>query len=96
MKLYVLGFVVLLLPTTAIADHPLPPVPAGGFLTLMAYDCTDQVYGQAGQCELRQDGQGVQYMILYQNDEVKIIRQITGDTAADYIELWVADDVGMT
>jgi len=85
-KLLVLSL--LLLPTMAMANHPLPPIPEG-MHSIANMDCSDKETGEKGFCILLQDSAGERYMAFYQGGEVMFIRQITGD--GTYITLWTAD-----
>ena len=78
----------LLLPTMAMANHPLPPIPEG-MHSIANMDCSDKETGEKGFCILLQDSAGERYMAFYQDGQVMVIRQITGD--GTYITLWTAD-----
>ena len=80
----------LLLPTMAMANHPLPPIPEGMHST-SSMDCTDNETGEKGFCILLQDKAGERYLAFYQDGEVMFIRLITGDSPNSYETLWTAD-----
>lgn len=85
----------VLLATTTRADNPMPPVPEGGFLVIISeFTCTITDYRAEGRCELKQDKMGNQYIVFSQGGDVKVIRQITGETT--HVDIWVETGFGTT
>lgn len=79
---------VALLPSTTRADHPLPPVPAGGLMTTSEGDCVDTATQVPGHCIMQSDLMGRIYLVFLIDDLIWEIRHITD---GGYTVLWTAD-----
>lgn len=65
-----------------------PPVPEGGLTFFLEQPCRDQESGQKGYCYMGKSQDGTVYMTFWQNGELMLIREVTGDT---YITIWASD-----
>lgn len=82
----VLGLVVLMLATTAIAEPP-PPVPEGGLLHLdQGVPCTDPVTGLQGKCFHSLDRRNNRYMAFYTFND--LCMYITQKIDGKDVEIW--------
>jgi len=77
-----------LLPSTTRADHPLPPVPAGGLTTTSQGDCVDTATQVPGYCIMQRDLMGRIYMVFLIDGLIWEIRHVTD---GGYTVLWTAD-----
>ena len=85
-KLLALGL--LLLPMTAMANHPPPPFPDGMAIVFTA-DCTDVESGEKGFCIYFEDATGQEWLGFYRNEVIAMVRKIAPD--GSYITTWRAD-----
>ncbi len=77
------------LATPGIADHPAPPVPAGGINFAIEGKCEDHETGEKGYCYAGYGTDGTFYATFWQDDVMKFIRQIKPGFT-DYETVWVA------
>jgi hypothetical protein len=77
---------VALATTTAIANHPTPPMPEGGISFFYQSACTDVKTKREGMCYVGTDMTGTMYITFFINDELVFIRKVLPD--GGYETLW--------
>lgn len=83
---YLLCFL-LMFATAARADEP-PPIPEGGLAFFLEGPCSDNETGERGYCYMGRATDGSVYLTFYQDDELMMVRKVTGDS---YKTIWQAD-----
>ena len=86
--LLALALFLSLWPDGSMANHPEPPVP-DGLIIQTSMDCTDGESGEKGFCIYFIDATGQQWLGLYQNDVIAMIRKIAPD--GSYETTWQSD-----
>lgn len=88
MKLLYALTALLALSSPSLADHPMPPVPEGGFTVVLTTPCEDVATKETGVCAVMQDKAGNYYTVFLQDGEVMFIRRPLPE--GGYEDLWVS------